>query len=126
LISVIGSALNPIIDAPRGGYSFSMEEFIETIPLSRLAIGKSMVVRVAGLDVALFNVDGQVFAINDACAHAGASLGSGKLQGTTVICRAHGFRYDVTTGQCTSIQGLRIASYPVKVVEGKIFVAVTR
>jgi 3-phenylpropionate/trans-cinnamate dioxygenase ferredoxin subunit len=103
-----------------------MEEFIETIALSRLPVGKGMVVRVADRDVALFNVEGQVFATSDACAHAGASLGSGKLRGTTVTCRAHGFCYDITTGQCTNIPGLRIASYPVKVVEGKIFVAVTR
>jgi nitrite reductase/ring-hydroxylating ferredoxin subunit len=101
-----------------------MGEFVETIALTRLPLGKSMVVRVAGRDIALFNVDGQVYATGDVCAHAGASLGSGKLHGTTVTCPAHGFRYDVTTGKCTSIQGLRVASYPVKVVEGKILIAV--
>ncbi len=93
--------------------------------LSRLLIGKCMVVRVADKDVALFNVDGNVYATNDACAHAGASLESGKFQGTTVTCRAHGFRYNVTSGHCVNIQGLKIAAYPVKVVDGKIFVAIS-
>ncbi len=83
-----------------------------------------MVVRIAGKDVALFNVDGDVYAASDACAHAGASLGSGKLQGKIVTCRAHGFRYDFTTGHSTRIEGLRVATYPVKIVDGKIMVAI--
>ncbi len=102
-----------------------MENFLETIALSRLPIGKSMVVRVAGKDLALFNVDGTIYATIDACAHAGASLGSGRLQGTMVTCRAHGFRYDVTSGNCLNIQGLRVATYPVKVINDKILVAMT-
>jgi nitrite reductase/ring-hydroxylating ferredoxin subunit len=102
-----------------------MDSFVETIALSRLPIGKCIVVRVAGKDLALFNVDGTIHATIDACAHAGASLGSGKLQGTTVTCRAHGFRYDVTNGECLNIQGLRVAAYPVKVIGDKIFVATT-
>ncbi len=101
-----------------------MEDFLETIALRRLPVGRSMVVRIAGKEVALFNVDGDVYAASDACAHAGASLGSGKLQGKIVTCRAHGFRYDFTTGHSTRIEGLRVATYPVKIVDGKIMVAI--
>ncbi|SRR5579863_521964 len=101
-----------------------MDNFVETVALTRVAIGKSMVIRVGGKDVALFNVDGNIYATSDACAHAGASLGSGKLQGSMVTCRAHGFRYDVINGNCLNIQGLRISTYPVKISDGKIFVAV--
>jgi 3-phenylpropionate/trans-cinnamate dioxygenase ferredoxin subunit len=101
-----------------------MAEFLETIALERLPVGKSKVVRIAGKDVALFNVDGNIYATSDTCAHAGASLGSSKLRGQIVTCRGHGFRYDVTTGHCTHISGLRVASYPVKVVDQKIMVAI--
>jgi 3-phenylpropionate/trans-cinnamate dioxygenase ferredoxin component len=104
-------------------FSISMADFLETVPLDRLRAGKSLVVRVGGNDIALFNVDGNIYAISDACAHAGASLGSGKLRGTIVTCRAHGFRYDVMTGHCTNIAGLRVAAYSVKVVDGKIMIA---
>jgi len=101
-----------------------MADFVETIPLDRLPAGKGKAVRVAGKDVALFNVGGKVFAIDDACAHAGVSLGSGKLRDNIVTCRGHGFRYDVTTGHCISISGMRVAAYPVSIVDGKIMVAV--
>jgi nitrite reductase/ring-hydroxylating ferredoxin subunit len=48
-----------------------MAEFLETIPLDRLPPGKAKVVRVAGKDVALFNVEGKIYAMDDTCAHAG-------------------------------------------------------
>jgi 3-phenylpropionate/trans-cinnamate dioxygenase ferredoxin component len=102
--------------------SNTMAEFHETITLDRLPPGKGKVVRIAGRDIALFSVDGQVHAIDDACPHAGVSLGSGKLRGNVVTCRGHGFRYDVTTGSCITIAGLRAASHPVRIIEGKIMV----
>jgi 3-phenylpropionate/trans-cinnamate dioxygenase ferredoxin subunit len=101
-----------------------MPDFLETIPLDRLPVGKSKVVHVAGKDVALFNIGGRIYAIDDTCAHAGVSLGSGKLRDNVVTCRGHGFRYDVTTGHCISISGMRVATYPVSVVDGKIMVSV--
>ena len=101
-----------------------MADFLETIPLNRLPAGKCKTVRVGGKDIALFNVGGDIYALGDACAHAGVSLGSGKLRGTIVTCRGHGFRYDVTTGDCISISGLRVSAYPVSVVDGKILVSV--
>ena len=47
---------------------------------------------------ALFNVDGGFYAINDVCGHRGGPLGEGELDGKTVICPWHGWRWDVTTG----------------------------
>jgi nitrite reductase/ring-hydroxylating ferredoxin subunit len=52
------------------------------------------------------------------------SLGSSKLRGHIVTCRGHRFGYDVITGQCVSIAGLRAATYEVKIVEGKILVSI--
>jgi nitrite reductase/ring-hydroxylating ferredoxin subunit len=74
--------------------------------------------------VALFNVDGQIYPIADSCAHAGASLGAGKLDGKIVTCRAHGLKYDVTTGYVGGDPGFGVTSYRVEAVGGKIPVAV--
>jgi len=100
----------------------AMSEFVEAASLNQIPPGTGTTVKVAGKDVAIFNVDGDIYAMGDTCVHAGASLGSGKLNGRIVTCRAHGFRYDVTTGQVTT-GGLGVPSYPVKVVDGKILIA---
>ena len=78
----------------------------------------------AGKEVAIFNVDGTIYAMEDSCLHKGASLGTGELDGKVVTCRAHGWRYDVTTGSTISSPGYGVTSYPAKVIDGKILVAV--
>jgi nitrite reductase/ring-hydroxylating ferredoxin subunit len=101
-----------------------MAEYREVAKLDQLAPGQGMTVTVRGVDVALFNVDGTVFAIDDICLHAGVSLGAGELRGKIVRCRAHGWRYDVTTGQTVDVSEGGVTCFPVKVVEGTIMVAV--
>jgi len=101
----------------------AMSKFIEAARVDQIPPGAGITVNVAGKEVAIFNVDGEVYAIGDSCPHAGASLGAGKLSGRIVTCRAHGLRYDVTTGQVTT-GGFGVATYPVQVVDGKILIAV--
>jgi 3-phenylpropionate/trans-cinnamate dioxygenase ferredoxin subunit len=102
-----------------------MPNFIEAMPLAQLPSGASTMVTIAGTDVALFHVDDGVYAINDTCVHAGASLAAGRVDGKVITCRAHGFKYDLTTGFVVGSPGFGVASYPVKIVDGKILVAVT-
>jgi nitrite reductase/ring-hydroxylating ferredoxin subunit len=101
-----------------------MADFIEVAKLDRLAPGQGMTVTVRGLDVALFNVNGSIFAIEDACLHAGVSLGTGELRGKIVRCRAHGWRYDVTTGSTVDVPECAVRCYPVQVLDGTILVAI--
>ena len=102
-----------------------MADYIAVGHLDQLPPGRGMVVTVRGLAVALFNVEGTVYAIDDSCRHEGVSLGSGELRGQIVRCRAHGWRYDVTTGHTTHDPEERVTRYPVQVVEGTILVDVT-
>jgi 3-phenylpropionate/trans-cinnamate dioxygenase ferredoxin subunit len=100
-----------------------MAEFVEVMGLEKLPPGKGTTVTVAGKDVALFNVDGTIYAIEDSCLHQGLSLGTSQLEGKVVTCRGHGWRYDVTTGCTLHVKDYGVATYPVKIVEGKIMVA---
>lgn len=102
-----------------------MPNFVEAMPLEQLPSGARTMVKIAETNVALFNVDGELFAINDTCVHQGASLAAGKVDGKVVTCRAHGFKYELTTGFVVGSSGYGVASYPVKVVDGKIWVSVT-
>jgi 3-phenylpropionate/trans-cinnamate dioxygenase ferredoxin subunit len=101
-----------------------MAEFVEAARLDQVPPGKGTCVKVGAKDVALFNVDGRIYALDDTCPHAGSSLGTSKLDSTVVTCRGHGMRFDVTTGCFAGTSDSAVASYPVKVVDGKILVAV--
>jgi nitrite reductase/ring-hydroxylating ferredoxin subunit len=98
-------------------------EFIEVARLDELPPGSGTVVTIADKDVALFNVEGTVYAMENTCLHQGQSLGSSPLDGCVVTCRAHGWRYNVTTGNTLHVPDYGVQTYPVKVVEGKIMIA---
>jgi 3-phenylpropionate/trans-cinnamate dioxygenase ferredoxin subunit len=102
-----------------------MAEFVEVMRLEELPPGKGTTVTVGGKDVALFNVDGTIYAMEDSCLHQGLSLGTSKLEGKVVTCRGHGWRYDVTTGCTLHVKDFGVATYPVKLVEGKIMISVS-
>jgi nitrite reductase/ring-hydroxylating ferredoxin subunit len=98
-------------------------DYVDVCALDAVAPGRAVAVRVEDRDVALFNVDGCVHALEDSCLHQGASLAAGKFCGRSVTCRAHGWRYDVTTGALAASPTLGVASFPVKVVAGRVLVA---
>jgi nitrite reductase/ring-hydroxylating ferredoxin subunit len=101
-----------------------MAEFVEVAQLDTIPLGTGTTVTVAGKDIALFHVDGVVYAMDDACLHHGASLGFGKLDGEVVTCRAHGWKYNVTTGKTLNVPDYGVGCYAVKVVEGKVLLSV--
>jgi nitrite reductase/ring-hydroxylating ferredoxin subunit len=78
--------------------------------------GKS--IEVNGTPVAVFNVSGTFYAINDICGHRGGPLGEGELDGKTVVCPWHGWRYDVTTGANELVPELPTNRYELR-VEGE-------
>ena len=101
-----------------------MANYIEVANLEQLPPGRGTTVSIEGKDIALFNVDGTVYAMDDTCLHQGVSLGISMLEGNIVTCRGHGWKYDVTTGSTYPVPGVGVATYPVKVVDGKIMVAI--
>jgi 3-phenylpropionate/trans-cinnamate dioxygenase ferredoxin subunit len=99
----------------------------QLVPVGRpeeIPAGTGKVVRIGHLAVAVFNVGGQFFAIDDRCPHQGSSLGAGALDGRIVTCPAHHFRVDVTTGRNPKIPTLRVASFPIVLQEGVVHVVV--
>lgn len=83
---------------------------------SELPPGSSKLVEANGQTIALFNVDGKDYAIDDACPHAGGPLNEGDLDGNVVTCPWHGAQFDVTNGKvlCAPARS-DVASYPVTV-----------
>jgi len=83
------------------------------------------VVRVADNAIAVFNVDGGLFAIDDSCLRCGASLASGAFRGRQVICSRCDWQYDVITGCVHGVPRLRIDRFEVKIVNSQVLVATT-
>ena len=84
--------------------------------------GRGRVVGVGGRDVALFNVDGTFFAVDNTCGHRGGPLGEGNLSGPVVACPWHGWQYDVRTGENALDDRFRVVCYPVRVDGASVLV----
>ena len=98
--------------------------YIEVAVLDEVPHGKGSLFIVKGRNVALFNVNGKIYAIADTCPHAGGSLGMGKLNGNIVACPKHGMKFDVTNGCFAGTPDAGVSIYPVKLVDGKIMVSI--
>jgi len=98
--------------------------FVKALPLAELPAGGCREALVAGRSLALFNVDGVVYALSNTCVHRGGPLGQGILEGTTVMCPWHAWTYDVTSGCSTVNPELRVDRFDVKLEDGHVFVRV--
>jgi nitrite reductase (NADH) small subunit len=100
-----------------------MAEFVKVASLADLAPGSAKAVEVAGTTIALFNVDGTVFALDNTCLHQGGPLGEGMLEGEVVTCPWHMWEYNVRTGENVGAS-LKVKRYEVQVENDDIKVAV--
>ncbi len=80
--------------------------------------GEVRVVDAGGRMLALCNVDGSFYAIDNVCLHRGGPLGEGDLDGPVLTCPWHAWRWDVTTGANINNPALKLGCFPVS-VEGQ-------
>lgn len=100
-----------------------MASFVKVCKKTDIAAGSGKTVSVNGTAVALFNVDGTFYAVNDTCLHRGGPLGEGELDGKIAICPWHGWRWDVTSGVNQLNPAVSVKTYEVKVEGEDVFVA---
>jgi 3-phenylpropionate/trans-cinnamate dioxygenase ferredoxin component len=101
-----------------------MADFVKAANLSELTPGSCKAIDVAGTMIALFNVGGTVYALDNTCLHQGGPLGEGTLEGDVVTCPWHMWEYNVRTGEKVGSPSLKVASYEVRVEGDEIKVAV--
>jgi 3-phenylpropionate/trans-cinnamate dioxygenase ferredoxin subunit len=83
------------------------------------------VFRAGSVRVALANLGGAIYAIEDVCTHDDGPLGEGALDGNAVECPRHGARFDVTTGAVLSMPAaVPVRSFETRVTEGDVYVKV--
>jgi 3-phenylpropionate/trans-cinnamate dioxygenase ferredoxin component len=77
-----------------------------------------------GVFVAVYNIAGEFFAIDDVCTHDGGGLAGGEIEDHQVICPRHGARFCLRTGKALTPPAYEpVRSYPTRVVEGFVEVA---
>lgn len=102
-----------------------MSQRIKVAQIDQPAPGKGKLVRVKGHEIALFNVNGSYYAINNSCTHSTGPLAEGRLHGKIVTCPWHGSQFDATTGQCCRGPATKpVATYQVYFEGDSIFIEI--
>lgn len=101
-----------------------MSAWFPVAGVADLPPGAAVAAVAGGVEVALFNVDGELCALDGRCLHKGGSLAEGTVRDGIVTCPLHFWRYELRTGVRLGASGLRLACHPVRVREGRVEVAV--
>jgi NAD(P)H-dependent nitrite reductase small subunit len=100
-------------------------ELITVGRITDLPEGRAATVELkSGAQLALFNVAGTFYAIENFCPHRGAPLADGTLCGTSVECDWHGWRFDLETGACLTRASDAVETYEVVIEDGWIKIKV--
>lgn len=99
-----------------------MSEWTRVCSTGELLPGERRVAEVDGVMVALFNVDGDIYAIEDVCTHDGGELNGGPFNGFIVECPRHGAQFDVRTGAVLCGPAYSpVSKFPVRIDSGVIW-----
>ncbi|MBI4057147.1 MAG: non-heme iron oxygenase ferredoxin subunit [Elusimicrobia bacterium] len=102
-----------------------MTQLVSVAKVSDIPVGQMKVIQAGSVRVALCNVGGTVYAIEDVCTHDDGPLGEGTLRGEQVECPRHGARFDVKTGKAVRMPAvIPVRTFPVKVENGEVFMEI--
>jgi len=99
-------------------------EFLTVATTDDIPVGDRVVVELGRHWVAIFNVDGKYYAIEDVCPHDDGPLAEGELDGCVIECPRHGAKFDISSGKLLAPPALvDVPAYPVRVEGGEIQIA---
>ena len=102
-----------------------MPEYVKVATAGELSPGGKKLAEVDGRAIAVFNVEGTYYAIDDVCTHDGGPLADGEFSGHEIQCPRHGARFDVRTGKALCFPAFEpVTVHQVEVRGGDVFVAV--
>jgi 3-phenylpropionate/trans-cinnamate dioxygenase ferredoxin component len=102
----------------------ALPDFTTVAQITDLPPGSIKTVMTGDTHLALANVNGDIYAIEDVCSHDGGPLGEGEVLDFEVECPRHGARFDVRTGKVTAFPAVvGVRTFPVKVEGGDVKVS---
>lgn len=99
-----------------------MTRFVKVLNAEDLPIGKSAIVLVDDVEIALFNYKEEIHAVANKCPHKGGPLGEGRVQEGVIVCPGHEWRFELKTGNSMQNPEMRVQAFPVRVKDEKIYV----
>lgn len=101
-----------------------MPNWIEVAPQDDIKPGQCKLVDIDDIMVAVYNIDGAFYAIEDTCTHDGGELASGEVEGDEVICPRHGARFCIRNGEALTPPAYEdVETYTTRVETGIVQVA---
>ena len=98
-----------------------MSEWITVARAEELAPGERRVTEVDDTQIAVFNLDGQYYALEDVCTHDGGQLTGGTVEGDQIVCPRHGARFCIRSGAALSAPAYEpTRTFPVRVENGQV------
>jgi len=98
-----------------------MSGWVDVVPQHEFTVGAWRSLDVDGSQVAVFNLDGEYYAIEDVCTHDGGILTGGALEGEQIVCPRHGARFSIKTGKVLAPPAYEdVATFPLRVEGGMI------
>lgn len=102
----------------------SESSWIFTIEEQALTENSMYLVFPKGIPVLLIKQGGKIHAVSNKCAHMACPLSGGSLDGYTIQCGCHDWRFDIRTGEFQDAKEIKIPVYEFKIDDGKIFVKI--
>jgi 3-phenylpropionate/trans-cinnamate dioxygenase ferredoxin subunit len=98
-----------------------MSDWINVARASELTAGTWRSVDLDGTMVAVFNLDGEYYAIEDVCTHDGGILSGGEVERDEIVCPRHGAHFSIKTGKALTPPAYQdVATFPVRVQQGVV------
>lgn len=93
-----------------------MSQWFEAARIGEIANRGCKVVTLNGSDVAVFNLDGEYFALEDLCTHLGSDISSGWVEGDRAVCPLHLAEFSIRTGEALKAPAYEgVHTFPVRV-----------
>lgn len=101
-----------------------MSEFVKVATVDEVKPGTRKLIEFETVTVALFNINGQYYCIEDVCTHDGGPVAEGELTDHAIECPRHGAEFDVRDGRALSMPAVvPVPTYEVRVEEEEIYIA---
>lgn len=101
-----------------------MGDFVRVAFAHEIPPGMGRTVEVDGIWIAVFNVEGTFYALDNCCPHAGGPLGEGTLCGTVVECPWHGWKFSVISGERVGNPNFQVVCCEVRIQGDEVQIAV--